>query len=253
LPPPEPISPQERERAAWLTAPLGQDLLRAEGELLAGVLDDVFGLELLQVGRWGASRALLAASRTRRQTVVAEQPDPGVVDVVARLTALPVQRGSVDAVLLPHTLEFEADPQAVVREADRVLAGEGQLIVLGFRPWSLWGLRAAASRSGFPPGLRRILPEGRLRDWLGLLGYEVVLSHHYLYSRPWEVTSDRRRVLRRGLLNPLPAAAYLLKARKRIYTLTPVRPRFVREKRRLLGGLVEPASRTPSPREPHRS
>ena len=36
-------------------------------------------------------------------------------------------------------------------------------------------------------------------------------------------------MLRRGLTYPLPANAYLLKARKRIYTLTPIRPRF-REK-----------------------
>ena len=39
-----------------------------------------------------------------------------------------------DAALLPHTLEFAADPYAVLREVDRVLVGEGQLLVLGFRP-----------------------------------------------------------------------------------------------------------------------
>jgi hypothetical protein len=47
---------------------------------------------------------------------------------------------------------------------------------------------------------------------------------------------------RRGLLNPLPAGAYFLKARKRIYSLTPVRPRL-REKPAVLGGLVEPTTR----------
>jgi hypothetical protein len=50
--------------------------------------------------------------------------------------------------------------------------------------------------------------------------------------------------LRRGL-NPLPAGAYLLKARKRVYTLTPIRPRF-REKPGVLGGLVKPTTRSPS-------
>jgi SAM-dependent methyltransferase len=231
-------------RARWLAQGLGQDLLAAETELLGGVLDDVFGLELLQLGGWGASRALLQASRTRRQTVIAPDACVGCVDMVGRLCALPVQSGSVDAVLLPHTLEFETDPQAVVREADRVLTGEGQLIILGFRPFSLWGLRAAASRTSFPPGLRQMLPESRLRDWLVLLGYEVVLSRHYLFSRPWQRGSEpnQRRILRRGLLNPLPAGAYLIKARKHVYTMTPIRPRL-REKRRLLGGLVEPTTR----------
>jgi SAM-dependent methyltransferase len=156
---------------------------------------------------------------------------------------------SVDAVLLPHTLEFASDPYAIVREVDRVLVGEGQLLVLGFRPWSLWGLRARGSRSGFPPGLRRVLPERRVRDWLVLLGYEVVASRRYLYCSPWspglspgEATA---RILNRGITHPLPGSAYLLKARKRVYTLTPIRPRL-REKPAVLGGLVKPTTRSQS-------
>jgi hypothetical protein len=167
-------------------------------------------------------------------------------DLIGRPSQLPITADSVDAVLLPHTLEFEADPYAIVREADRVLVGEGQLLVLGFRPWSLWGLRAGASRGSFPPGMRRVLPEKRVRDWLVLLGYEIVSDRRYLYSTPW--SSGRRegegngRMLRRGLFNPLPAGAYLLKARKRVYTLTPIRPRF-RDKPAVIGGLVKPTTR----------
>lgn len=231
-------------RQDWLGGGLGQELLAAEAELLSGALDDVFGLELLQLGCWGPARALLTGCRTRRQTIVAEQPIRGEVDLAARLTALPIQRDSVDAVLLPHTLEFEPDPQAVVREVDRVLTGEGQLIVLGFRPWSLWGLRSAGSRSGFPPGMRQLLPEARIRDWLGLLGYEVVQARPYLYSRPWQRGAPHsRRMLRRGLFNPLPAGAYLLKARKRVYTMTLIRPRW-RERPQVIGSLVKPTTRS---------
>ena len=212
--------------------------------MLRGMLDDVFGLELLQLGNWGASRELLSASRTRRQTVIADSSD-GEVDLVAQLCALPVQTASVDAVLLPHTLEFEADPHSIVREADRVLTGEGQLIVLGFRPVSLWGLRGAASREGYPAGLQQMLSLGRVRDWLGLLGYEVVVQRHYLFSRPWAEDSTRpRRILRRGLFNPLPAAAWLIKARKHVYRMTPLRHRFIRERRRVFGAaLPEPTTR----------
>jgi len=232
-----------REPAEWLSTPLGRQLVAAEAGLLRGLLDDVFGLELLQLGSWGASRELLAASRTRRQTVIAETPG-SAVDVVARLDALPVQTASVDAVLLPHTLEFDSDPQAVVREADRVLCGEGQLIVLGFRPYSLWGLRATASREGYPPGLQRMLGVGRLRDWLGLLGYEIVQQRRYLYSRPWEDgQGSSRRILRRGLMNPLPSAAWLIRARKHVYRMTPLRHRFFRERRRAFGTLPEPTIR----------
>ena len=127
-----------------------------------------------------------------------------------------------------------------------MLVAEGQLLVLGFRPWSLWGMRARWSRSGFPPGMRRVLSGRRLREWLVLLGYEVVAEHSYLYCSPWSKGLSRGegtgRILRRGLTHPLPASAYLLKARKRVYTLTPIRPRF-REKPAVLGGLVKPTTR----------
>jgi SAM-dependent methyltransferase len=222
---------------------LGRQLVAAEANLLKGLLDDVFGLELLQLGNWGASRALLAGSRTRRQAVIAENSG-NEVDIVARLHALPIQTATIDAVLLPHTLEFESDPQAVVREADRVLTGEGQLIVLGFRPISLWGLRAAAAREGFPPGLQRMLGPGRVRDWLSLLGYEIVLQRGYLFSRPWDDGGNSaRRILRRGLMNPLPSAAWMIRARKHVYRMTPLRHRFFRERRRALGALPEPTAR----------
>jgi SAM-dependent methyltransferase len=253
---------------AWQDGALGRALVAAEASLLAEAYQDVFGWELLQLGIWGPAATLLGGSRTRRQTIISGSPGTtsqtaegaplnGASDsartnpslVVARLTQLPVANASVDAVVLPHTLEFEPDPYALVREADRVLAGEGQLLVLGFRPFSLWGLRAAVARAGFPPGLRRLLPLRRLRDWLELLGYEIVETRPYLYHPPWgEPRADdigRAQFLRRGILNALPAGAYLLKARKRVYTLTPIRPRF-RETRKILGGLVEPTPRRPS-------
>jgi SAM-dependent methyltransferase len=234
--------------AAWWQGAIGSGLLRAESDLLSEALEDVFGWELLQVGAWGAARELICNARTRRQTMLSPLELSQGADVIARPAQLPVVSDSVDAVLLPHTLEFAADPYAIVREVDRVLTGEGQLVVLGFRPWSTWGLRARFNRSGFPPGLRRVLSEKRVRDWLVLLGYEVVSTRHYLYRSAWSALSPQEGTgpyLRRGF-NLLPASAYLLKARKRVYTLTPIRPRF-REKPAVLGGgLVKPTTRTPS-------
>jgi SAM-dependent methyltransferase len=205
---------------SWLRDAPGASLLAAETALLAEVLDDVFGWELLQVGLWGPPRGLIQASRTRQRTVIAERAIEGV-DLVARLPQLPIASGAVDAVLLPHTLEFLSDPKAMIREADRVLAGEGQLIVAGMRPWSLWGLRSRVSRGSFPPGVRQLLAERRVCDWLALLGYEIIASRRYLHG------------------------AYILKARKRVYTMTPIRIR-PRERAAVIGSLVKPTSRTRS-------
>jgi SAM-dependent methyltransferase len=241
------IADRDTALSAWWQSPLGRGLLAAESELLSAALEDVFGWELLQIGAWGSSRELLAGSRARRTSLVASPAFPGGADILARPSQLPVSGDCVDAVLLPHTLEFAADPYAILREADRVLAGEGQLLVLGFRPWSLWGMRARWSRAGFPPGMRRILSERLLREWLVLLGYELVMEQRYLYLGPWSrglsAGEGTGRMLRPGLTYPLPGGAYLLKARKRVYTLTPIRPRL-REKPAGIGALVKPTTRT---------
>jgi len=233
--------------SAWWETAIGRALLAAESELLGEALEDVFGWELLQVGAWGSGRELLAGSRTRRQSLIAGAAFSGSANILARPSQLPVTSDCIDAALLPHTLEFAPDPNAVLREVDRVLVGEGQLLVLGFRPWSLWGMRARWSRSGFPPGMRRVLSERLLREWLVLLGFEVVAARRYLYLSPWSRGLARGegtgRMLRAGLTYPLPAGAFLLKARKRVYTLTPVRGRF-REKPAVIGGLVKPTTRS---------
>jgi SAM-dependent methyltransferase len=221
-------------------------VLQAESELMIEALDDVFGWELLQLGLWGQRESLLAGCRTRRHAIVANDgPRAADTDIGARLSQLPIANASVDAVLLPHTLEFETDPFAVVREADRVLAGEGHMLVLGFRPFSLWGFRSRAISRGYPPGLRRMLGARRVADWLELLGYDVGLTRNYLFTPPWGGSAPRpgetSALLRRGWIKPWPAGAYLLKARKRVYTLTPIRPR-VRERAQPIGGLVKPTT-----------
>ncbi len=241
------IPDRDAALSSWWESPLGRALLAAEAELLSTALEDVFGWELLQVGAWGKARELLHGSRSRRQSVVAAAAFAGSANIIGRPSLLPVSGDCVDAVLLPHTLEFTPDPYAVLREVDRVLVGEGQLLVLGFRPWSLWGMRARWSRTGFPPGMRRVLSERLLREWLVLLGFEVVAVQRYLYLSPWSrglsTGEGTGRMLRPGLTYPLPAGAFLLKARKRVYTLTPVRARF-REKPAVIGGLVKPTTRS---------
>jgi SAM-dependent methyltransferase len=234
------VQEQPKGLSQWQASPLGTALFEAEAELLGAALDDVFGHELLQLGDWDRSRRLLGRSRTRRQSVIGAGGPPADSDIVANLSALPVQSGIIDAVVLPHSLELAPDPYAVLREADRVLGAEGQLLLLGFRPLSAWGLRSAIGQVSFPPGLRRILSEHRVREWLVLLGYEITATERYLYVLP-TVRAANRGLLRRGLLNPLPAGAYLIKARKRIYGLTPLRPRRA-ERRSVLGGLVEPST-----------
>ena len=237
---------RETSGSDWFEGPLGQRVLREETALAPLALDDVFGFELLQVGAWGPARHLLDGARTQHTTLLAPEMSPGVT-LCAPLDSLPFRSDSIDAIFLPHTLELVEDPYAVLREAERVLCAEGCLMICGFNPWSGWGVRRAfarfVGRPVFPPQTQRLLSGRRLREWLTVLGFDVDSVYGYVgilptKGRPRTVGAARSRA-------PWGAGAYLLKARKRVKTLTLIRPRrWVRQ--RVLVGAAEPTSKVPT-------
>jgi SAM-dependent methyltransferase len=233
---------RDSSAADWFEGPLGARVLREEAALAPRALDDVFGFELLQVGAWGPARHLLDGARTQHTTMVAPELAPGVT-LCAPLDSLPFRSDSIDAIFLPHTLELTEDPYAVLREAERVLCAEGCLMICGFNPFSGWGVRRAFAkhlvRPPFPPQTQRMLSERRLRDWVALLGFDVDSVYGYLGLLP---TNGRPRALDERPRAAWKTGAYLLKARKRVQTMTLVRPRR-RVRQRVLVGAAEPTSK----------
>ncbi|MGP8098216.1 MAG: class I SAM-dependent methyltransferase [Steroidobacteraceae bacterium] len=233
--------------AGWFESPLGARVLREESALARLALDDVFGFELLQVGAWGPGRHLLGGARTQHTSLLAPDLGPGVT-LCAPLASLPFASDSIDAIFLPHTLELVEDPYAVLREAERVLCAEGCMMICGFNPFSGWGARRLFAqyfrRPAFPPDTRRMLSERRLRDWMALLDFEVASVYGYLGSMPMtgrlrkaaDGSSGEAEYRPRAALT---AGAYLLKARKRVQTLTLVRPKR-RARQRVLVPAAEP-------------
>jgi len=252
----------------WLSGPAGAQLLLAEAAALREALDSVFGDDFVHIGPWGAG-LYPEFARTRRHSLIADRAVVGA-SAVMRLDNLAVQSDSVDAVLLPHALEMAENPHALLREVDRILRPDGYVITLGFNPYGFWGLRHMRSRRRFPPDTRRLIPEGRLCDWLRLLNYSVQDTAWYHYRLP--IMSRRRdggnsptdssvpaadsvpvipeaandAVWRSGWRRlrtwPPLAACYLSVARKEMYSVTPLRTSW-RRPRRMVGGLVNPTPR----------
>lgn len=123
----------------------------------------------------------------------AAQQGPRVA-LVTNAAALPFPAASLDLVVLPHTLELSADPHHVLREVERVLVPEGRVVLSGFNPISLWGLRQARARWAGRLGVSAMgldtlfLPEAgefigvrRLRDWLRLLSFEIETERYGCY------------------------------------------------------------------------
>ena len=209
-------------------------------------LERVFGEQMLQIGAWGARDTFLRYARTQRSALVDTAPRGGAADFVSDTSRLAVASDSVDAVLLPHTLELTASPHALLREAERVLRADGHIVLLSFVPSGPWGLRHLLSRDGYPRGHKRMIREGRLRDWLELLGFEVGPAVSYCHTLPLEGVRrlgylPRERWAQRWA--PLLAGGYMLAAQKRVARLTPIRPAWKRPRLRAVSGLVEPTAR----------
>lgn len=188
---PLPTIPQAQ--SDWFLSPAGRYVAQWSLETADSLLLDVFGLQAAQVGC--ESLDFLAHNRIQHRFRSAA---PGGVIAPSGNTpiglqtdaaALPFESDSLDLIVLPFLLEFHNNPHQVLREARRALRPEGQLLVVGFNPLSLWGLRNSIShalspgKTAFPwPG--NYLGIHRLKDWLKLLDFEVARGRFGCYAPP---------------------------------------------------------------------
>jgi SAM-dependent methyltransferase len=183
----EPVEPFAAVRQ-WLETPFGQALLAQEARVVEEAFDGIFGEQCLQLGLWGEPNTFLRFARTQRSTCIADWPnasDEARPGAIGHLHRLPVASDSVDAVLLPHTLDYSDDrSHAILREADRVLRPHGHLIVLGCKPGGLWGLRRLIPGAGLPPATNRLISDRQLSDWLQLLDMHIHGVSRYFFRWP---------------------------------------------------------------------
>ena len=235
------------ELAAWLQSAPGRHLLAWEQQRLDDALADAFGFHAVQLGlpeldglranrmphRWLVSNARHPFDAFARSGCNEVEPASAArrVSLHCEFDALPFANASIDLVVLPHSLEFAHDPHLTLREVERVLVPEGRLVIAGFNPASLWGLRQRAGRLrrafGFARGRSLFLPRAgepigywRLRDWLRLLGFEVDVGRFGCWRPPIasEVWLERWRWLDRIGEHwwPVLGAVYFVVAVKRV-------------------------------------
>ena len=164
-----------RALAAWYGHAVGRRTLQALDRLLEPGLARAFGYHGLWLGQAPAGSLDL-----RRHAPIRHQVwmGPGAGAARCRFEALPVAAESVDLVVLFHALELSEDPHALLREVDRVLVPEGQLVIVHFHPWSWYGLwHATAGLFGRMPWCLSFYSRQRVADWLGLLGYACEARH----------------------------------------------------------------------------
>jgi SAM-dependent methyltransferase len=204
----------------WLKTAAGRYVLQWEQSHLDTAVVDLFGFHALQLGlpelealranrmphRWIATeRSETGAEMPEKVESLPDEPSDAaspaptppraVVALNCDFDALPFDSNSLDLIVLPHALELARDPHLALREVERVLVPEGRVVIVGFNPTSLWGLRQSVGRwrRRLVPGSQRglFLPNGgdflryrRLRDWLRLLSFEVEDGRFGCYRMP---------------------------------------------------------------------
>ncbi len=210
----------------WLTN-LGQRVLQEERMLIRQVLPRCFGLHAAQVGSTVDIDWLEDAIIPHRFVVDKHIGVKGL-QLCSDPEHLALTAESLDLLMFHHGLDVCSRPQAWLREATRVLRPGGHVMIVGFNPWSTWGLfRWLLFPWHRQPWLQRPLSPSRLADWLTLLDFAIIgLEATYAYPPLKRAGSDFywkgwAWLLRRFC--PQAGAVYVLLARKQSVAMTPLK------------------------------
>lgn len=224
---------------AWLETPLGRYVMAWEEARFDALVADIFGYNAVQLGI--PEFDFLRTNRMPFRFKVGG----GEVLVQADFTALPFAPNSLDLVVLPHVLEFASNPHQVLREVERVLVPEGHVVIAGFNPLSLFGLkRRLMGEGGAYPWHGQYLSVRRLRDWLALLSFETGVQHSGCFV---PALDQEKWIDRLGLLDaagnrwwPFAGGVYIVQAVKRVQGMRLIMPKWDRKARaRALAPMVQ--------------
>lgn len=222
----------------WRQSDYAKQYFAVEKPLLDRALQQLTGPKVLQLGLLVDDSELIAKEyptliRVFDQLESVTTTNSECHDVIAARAFLPFAENTFSSVVLPHALQGHVLPHQVLREAYRVLQPEGYLLLTGMNPYSLMGLQRYISKSSVPNG--QYYSPSRVKDWMKLLGFDVVGSSMFHYSPLLKGGSL-------GFLNsigdrwlPMLGGGYMITARKREHRMTLVGGlKFARKKRKQL-------------------
>ena len=206
-------------------------------------------LQMLDSGRDGIAMQLagslgsidLDRALPKTRSVQLRAVDSAAVDgpvAMTDLSRLPIRSSSIDVMVVLHGLEMVAKPVGLIHEIERILVADGELVIAGFNPYSLFGLFSRNPDDSETP--YRHSPS-KVKQLLELADLQVERQVSNYFRPPIASSRWRGRTElfdRVGLrLLPQRGALYVLRARKRTYRITPVGIDFNALEQLRLGGL----------------
>jgi SAM-dependent methyltransferase len=215
--------------AHWFQTPQGEAVLRAEREAIHLALEKLFGYHILQLG-FSEEHSLIEESPVGHKIIFSPNFRAGSVRPVASNEELPLSSDSVDVVVIHHALDFATNSHSVLREATRVLRPGGHMLIVGFNPYSYWGLWKLFKRKKNIPWRGRFISRGRVSDWLNLLDLHIDSVSYGLHFMPLKLSRLLSRAeslenLGKKLRSPL-GGAYYIHCIKQAVPITPIMPKW---------------------------
>jgi len=232
----------------WFRHLPGALLVEAELLQLKGILPQMRGNYVLQIG--GVSDlSLLKQCPIAHKYYVGLQPASHHEGwrVQTDLQSLPIMPNSIDAVVLAHMLEFVDEPLQLLNEIDLALNESGQLVIMGFNPFSSWGVsRWLRGKKGFP-WKGTFIKAHLVRAWLRQHGYRIVVNKTIFFKPPVHEMHLAKRWQFLENLGPMIApwcgAAYIISAQKRTASMTPLLNKEWKKESVQQSGFVKPTTR----------
>jgi len=236
--------------SSWFASALGQAVYEEEIVQLEDILPDLFGYHILQYG-YSAESNFLGTSRIATKTVLFlddVETNKDIRAIHTRAEELPIAVDSIDVIVLPHILEYSKDAHKLLREMERVLIGDGHVVIIGINPISLWGIwHLFRCWWGEMPWSGKLISIPRLKDWLSLLDFEVEKTKCFFFSPPFNNRALLKKLMPLERLGricwPIFGGLYVVVAKKRTIPLNPIKMQW-RAKRNMIGsGAIEPTAR----------
>jgi len=218
----------------YRSATLGRILQEVEVSYLRDSLQLTYKQRILQVGSLGCEERYIPDEFRQQFLVLSLCGDSRALsrrDVEVEPASLPIASESIDLLILPHVIEFESSPRAVLREVERVLRPEGRLVLLTFNPFSIHGIVHRLARRDAFRG-QGFVPAARLLDWLRLLKFEAQFDVAFDATTAQIIESPESFFKRSQAFVSL---AYATRAIKRNYTVIPIEPSWAKAPAMLAG------------------
>ena len=204
--------------------------METEKNFLSRVLNKHFGKHALLIGV-PHQFSLLEATKIPIHSLVspflAHERQPGFIE--GDLHEIPVQTGSVDLVVLPHTLEYVDNPRQLIHEACRIVKPEGLIIAMGFNPYSMWGVKRLLAHGQDVPWASSFTQAHQVKNWLRLADFQIEDQKTFLFRPP----VNHEKIFKKlefleyiGNILHFFGGIYCITARAKVIPLTPIRMKW---------------------------